>query len=163
MVNWLKRLKKMVDTIKISQFPSGGAQMSSDLLTGLRTGANTNFMPETPGGVYVPLPFTVITSLFLQMVTNNGYAANNAGQVTLVLPVTFAVGDIIEVAAFGAGGFQITQNAAQQIVVGIQSTTIGITGTVTSTQVGDSLVMKGIVANTSLMVIGGVQGNLLIV
>ena len=152
----------MVDTIKISQFPSGGNQINGDILTGLRTGANTNFNTDA-AGTFSPIPFSVVTSLFLAMAPNNGYAANNAGQVTLLLPVFFNVGDIIEVAAFGAGGFQITQNAAQQIIFGLSSTTIGIGGTITSTQVGDSLMMKGIVENSSWMIIGGVQGNLIVV
>jgi hypothetical protein len=159
MVRKLLEYLKLVNTIKVSQFPSVGDQEAGDLLTGLRTGANSNFNPGSDTG-FSPLPYTVETALTVQMIANNGYVANNAGRINFTLPTSFNVGDVIELAAFGAGGWTISQNAAQQIIFGISSTTIGIGGSLSSTQVGDSIVLKGVVANTSFLVIGAPQGNI---
>lgn len=153
----------MVDTIKISQFASGGAQVNGDLLTGLRGGANTNFNPSGGAGTYSPLPYQMVTTLSFFMASNNGYIANNAGQIVFTLPPVFGLGDVIELAAFGAGGWQIVQNAGQQIVFGKILTTAGAGGSITSTAVGDSIKLVGVVADTTLIVLGAPQGNLIFV
>lgn len=62
------------------------------------------------------------------MAVNNGYIANNASLVTLTLPSTASVGDVVRVTGKGAGGWRVAQNAGQTIYFGSSSTTTGATG-----------------------------------
>lgn len=87
---------------------------------------------------------------------NKGYFCNKAGTLTLALPATSAVGDVIEVNNINtATGTQFTQAAGQQIFIGSSSTTLGATGTLTSSAVGDSLKIVCSVANTTWRVTSG--------
>jgi hypothetical protein len=141
----------MVQTTKISQFPTGTPK-PGDLVTGLDGGNNTNFPDTSSSGV---LPFTVITALTFQMLTNNGYAANNAGVIAFTIPTIFAVGDVLELANMN-GGFSLLTNAGQNIIYG----DIIVSNTISSTALGDAIYLKGVVANTTYLVIRGTQGNL---
>lgn len=94
------------------------------------------------------------------MSPDNGYVANNAGLVTLTLPVTAAFGTAIAIQGFGAGGFIVAQNAGQNIQFGSTSTTIGAGGSLASTNQYDSLQLLCVVANTTWTVLGGPQGTL---
>jgi hypothetical protein len=81
---------------------------------------------------------------------NNGYICNKAGTLALALPATAAIGDIIQVTGINtAAGWQITQAANQQIFFGSSSTTLGATGTLTSTAIRDSIAMVCVVAGAS--------------
>ena len=51
------------------------------------------------------LPWTEVTGSFQTIAVNNGYISNNAGLVVFTLPAVAAVGDIVEVAGEGAGGW----------------------------------------------------------
>ena len=48
---------------------------------------------------------------------NNGYLAGGASRVTLTLPASPAVGDVIRVAGAGVGGWRILQGASDQIIL----------------------------------------------
>jgi hypothetical protein len=88
------------------------------------------------------------------MAVNNCYISNNSGLVTLTLPASFSVGDIIRVVGLGSGGWKIAQNASQQIDYANTHTTNGITGYVaSSTSQYASCDIKGIVANTEFVII----------
>jgi len=90
---------------------------------------------------------------------NQGYFCNASGTLALALPAVSAVGSIIEVTnENNAAGIQFTQAAGQQIFFGTASTTLGATGTLTSTALGDSLKMVCGVANTTWRVISSI-GN----
>jgi photosystem II stability/assembly factor-like uncharacterized protein len=73
----------------------------------------------------VPGTFTWqnVTGTSQQAASNTGYLANNAGQVSITLPVSPNVGDIVRVSGNGVGNWKVTQNAGQSIlaenVVGI--------------------------------------------
>lgn len=95
-----------------------------------------------------PTPLTVITGASQAMSTNNGYAANNASLVTFTLPTTAAVGDVLYVVGINAGGWRITQAAGQSVQVGASTSTVGVTGTVTSQAGTDGLSLVCVVANT---------------
>lgn len=83
-------------------------------------------------------------------VVNNGYICNKAGTLALALPATGAIGDIIRVTGINtATGWQITQAANQQIFFGTSSTTLGATGTLTSSAIRDSIEMVCVVAGAS--------------
>jgi hypothetical protein len=98
-------------------------------------------------------PWNTVTGTSQSMAVNNGYFANNAGLVTLTLPTTAAVGDMILIGAQGAGGFTIAQNSGQSIVTssGI-STTVGTGGSVSSTSQNQMIVLRCMVANTTFIV-----------
>lgn len=80
----------------------------------------------------------------------HGYFCNKAGTLALTLPAASAVGDTVEVANINTTtGTQIAQAAGQQIFIGNTSTTLGATGTLTSTALGDTLRLVCRVANTT--------------
>jgi hypothetical protein len=93
---------------------------------------------------------------------NNGYITNNASLVTITLPSTASVGDIVEVAGKGAGGWTIAQNSGQVIHMdGVDSTT-GTGGSLASTIRYDAVRLLCITANTDWLVLSGI-GNLTVV
>lgn len=98
-------------------------------------------------------PWSVITANQTAAV-NNGYFCNKAGTLTLALPASSAVGDVIEVANINtATGTQITQAAGQQIFIGNTNTTSGAGGSLTSSATGDTLKLVCRTANTVWQVI----------
>jgi len=101
-----------------------------------------------------------ITGTSAAMMTNNGYQTNNAGLVTLTLPISSSFGDLLEVSGFGAGGWTIVQLAGQQIIVGSALTTLGVGGSLSSTNRYDSIQFRCVVANLVWEAISGPQGCL---
>jgi hypothetical protein len=94
---------------------------------------------------------------------NNGYICNKAGLLTLLLPTTAAVGTIIEVTGMNTAlGWTVTQNASQQIFIGTSSTTSGTGGSLSSSNIYDSVKLVCNVANTSWIAVSFV-GNLTVV
>lgn len=89
------------------------------------------------------------------MLVENGYIANNLALVTLTLPATAAVGDIIRVEGKGSGLWTIAQQAGQSIRIGNNTTTVGVGGSLTATDAGDGVGLLCITANTGWMVTGG--------
>lgn len=106
------------------------------------------------------LPTTEVTGTSQSMSTNNKYIANNAALVTLTLPTTAALGDLLMITGKGAGGWSIAQGASQLIRVGSQVTTTGAGGSLASTNQYDSLILECTVANTTWTVLGAPQGTL---
>lgn len=83
---------------------------------------------------------------------------------TMTLPVTAAAGTVIAIqgTAVGAGGWVIAQNAGQNIQVGTVSSTIGVGGSIASTNANDGITLLCTVADTTWNEVGMV-GNLTIV
>lgn len=107
--------------------------------------ANTITIASTAVGI----AWSVITANQTAVV-NSGYICNKAGTLALLLPATAAIGDIIEVTGINTAlGWQITQSANQQIFFGTSSTTLGATGTLTSSAIRDSIKMVCVVAGAS--------------
>lgn len=96
------------------------------------------------------------------MAVNNGYLANNAGLVTLTLPTTAAVGDIVAVAGSGAGGWLVAQNASEIIHFVSTDSTTGAGGSLASTNRYDCVELICNVANTE-WVVRSSTGNITIV
>jgi len=117
----------------------------------------------TISGTASGIGWTDVTGTSQAMVADNGYTSNNAGLVTLTLPATAAYGTGLAVVGKGAGGFTIAQNALQNIQVGSSSSTVGVGGSVSSTNRFDSINLVCTTANTTWTVLGAVQGNLTIV
>jgi hypothetical protein len=83
-------------------------------------------------------------------VVGNGYVCNKAGLLTLTLPATAVVGDIIEVTGINTDlGWKIAQNANQQIFLGNQNTTLGAGGSLASSHKRDSAKLLCVVAGAS--------------
>lgn len=106
-------------------------------------GANTITINSVGGGT----TWTVIAADQTAAV-NNGYFCNKAGTLALALPAASAVGDTIRVVNINTTtGTQFTQAAGQQIFFAGSSTTLGATGTLTSSAVGDSITLVCRTAN----------------
>jgi hypothetical protein len=100
--------------------------------------------------------WSVVTTA-TNMVVGNGYITNSGSQVVLTLPTTAAVGTSLSVIGMGSGGWQIAQNASQNVQVGSVSSTVGTGGTVTSANRYDSIDLICTVANTTWTVLGAPQ------
>jgi len=101
------------------------------------------------------------TGTSANMSVNNGYIANNAALVTLTIPTTAAVGDVVRVAGKGAGGWRIAQNASEIIHFLGTDTTTGTGGRLDSTTQYDAVELVCTVANTEWTVISS-MGNITI-
>ena len=94
------------------------------------TGALTgNFNGNGAGLSNVPgtLIWQSVAGTTQQAAPNRGYVLTNANQVTVTLPASPNVGDIMRVSSLGAGGWKISQNAGQ-VVLGTNQTTPGTSG-----------------------------------
>ena len=104
------------------------------------------------------IPWTVVTGASQAMTTNNGYVANRAGTaVAFTLPTTAAVGDVLPIIGINTGGWSIAQAAGQSVQIGTVSTTVGVTGSITSQAGTDSVNLICVVANTTWACLGGPQ------
>lgn len=90
-----------------------------------------------------------VTANSTSMVVNTSYTINNGALATLTLPAVSAVGDIVEITGNSASGWSIAQNAGQNIQVVALSSTVGVGGSVASTNRYDSIRLKCVVANTT--------------
>jgi len=96
-----------------------------------------------------------------KMVSNTSYTTTGAGAFNLELPdaLDFFVGDVIEIYCDGTGQITITQPALVQTQIVEQSTTAGITGTLTLQLTGGaykgSLILKCTTLGLVWSVIGG--------
>jgi hypothetical protein len=96
------------------------------------------------------------------MSVKNGYIANNASLVTMTLPASAAVGDILRVAGLGVGGWKIAQNASQVIHFGESDTTTGTGGSLASTHKYDAIHLVCVATNNQFVVLSSV-GNITVV
>ncbi|HWG77987.1 MAG TPA: hypothetical protein VN660_14510 [Steroidobacteraceae bacterium] len=62
-----------------------------------------------------------VTGTSAQASPNMGYLADNSAQITITLPTSPLVGDLVGVSGIGTGGWKIAQNAGQQIYVGFEN------------------------------------------
>lgn len=120
------------------------------------SGAGSTITITSTGG---GLPWTEITVVGpTQMAVDNGYVANNGAAVGLLLPLLSAFGSIIRVVGKGAGGWLISQNAGQSIVLEGSSTSVGVLGTLGSSASKDTVELLCTTADTVWTIIDG-NGN----
>ena len=113
-------------TLTASKIASGQVVKSvnglSDAVT-LSAGPNVTF---TPSGNNIQisansgaggLPWQVISGTAQQAFPNTGYLLTNDAQVILNLPTSPNVGDVVRVSGSGAGGWKITQNPGQTVLI----------------------------------------------
>ena len=62
------------------------------------------------------LTWQYVTAASVQAASNTGYLVDNPARVTVTLPATPAIGDVIKVSGAGLGGWKIAQNAGQSII-----------------------------------------------
>lgn len=131
------------------------ANLSAGPGISISNGAGTITISGTASGI----GWTDVTGTSQAMVADNGYTANNVGLVTFTLPATAAYGTGLAVVGKGAGGWKIAQNAGQNIQIGTTSSTVGVGGSVASTNQFDSINFVCTTANTTWTVLGGPQSS----
>ena len=110
------------------------------------------------------LNWNTINAASTTMVSNNGYIVNyGAGLAALTLPVTSAVGDELIIMGLSASGYSIAQAAGQQIIIAPDTTTLGVGGSLATTNRYDAITLRCIVSNTIWGVSSGIQGAFTIV
>ena len=91
-----------------------------------------------------------VETVDLSFAAGKGYIANKAGLLTVTLPATGAIGDVLDITNMNTAlGWKIAQNANQFIRMGALLTTVGVGGSVSSTALGDSLKLICNVAGAS--------------
>ncbi len=73
------------------------------------------------------------------MSVNNGYFCSGGAAIALLLPPVSAFGDTIEIVLDGSSSVTLTQGAGQTIKLANAITTVGVGGSLASTQQGDSI------------------------
>jgi hypothetical protein len=117
------------------------------------SGAGSTITINSTGG---GLEWTEVTGISVNAAVNNGYILNNAGLVTVNLPTTFAVGDVIRCVGKGAGLYVVDAPAGDTIRFGTLTTSGG--GTATATYATDCIELLGTVADTTWTVMSSI-GN----
>lgn len=135
------------------------ATISAGSGVSVSNGAGTITISAVGGG----LTWTVVTGTTQAAAVNNGYIANNAGLVTVTLPATSAVGDIVAVTGINnATGWKVAQNAGNQIFFGSATTTAGTGGSLASAATHDAVTLVCMTANANWQVISSI-GNITVV
>jgi hypothetical protein len=156
-------------TIRLGTHGSGDRQQNQCFIAGINgvTASNAvmvtiNSATDQLGVATIPtgiVSWTVVTAASQGMIVNSGYIANNAGTITFSLPASSAVGSILRLTGINnATGWQITQAAGQQVFFGTSSTTLGATGTLTSSATRDSVELVCVVANLTWNIVSSI-GN----
>ena len=96
------------------------------------------------------------------IVSDCGYITTGGALVVATLPATAVIGDTFEITNTTSFGWSVAQNALQYINFGNLSSTIGITGSLSSTAIGDSLRVVCIVTDVGFQVLSSV-GNITVV
>ena len=91
--------------------------------------------------------------------TQHGYFTNGSSPVQITLPASSAVGDTFAVYSLNSNGWEILQQAGQNIMFGNQTTTTGTSGGLQSIYAGDAIELICSVADTTWNAFP-VQGNI---
>lgn len=153
--------------VKISSLPAVTSALLTDFFPVVQAGVTSKETLQQVLNLFSLsaniIQWNNVTAASSTMSAGNGYVANNAGLVTLTLPASAAFGTEIHVQGFGVGGWSIVQNALQHIQIGAAGSTIGVGGSISSTNRYNSVRLLCTVANTTWCCVGGPQGNLTIV
>jgi hypothetical protein len=129
---------------KTGDFPQLAA-LTPGMGIAITNGAGSITVSAWGGGV----SWTVET-VNLNFVANKGIIANKAGLLTVTLPATASIGDILEITGINtAVGWRIAQNANQRIHLGASSSTVGAGGYIEATAIRDSVKLVCVVAGAS--------------
>lgn len=127
-------------------------------------GSSGQFLQTNGSGVtsWQPVPGTILwtaVTVNASFTVNTGTLANKGTLLSMALPTTSAVGDVVAIAGMNAGLWKITQAASQQIHFGNQNTTNGTGGSLASVLTYDSIYLVCSVANLEWVAINSV-GNI---
>ena len=115
----------------------------------ITNGAGTITLASVAGG----MSYTEVTGTSQAAAVNNAYLANNVALVTVTLPTTAAVGDMVSVEGKGAGGWRVAQNAGQLIHTSTADTTTGVGGRLDSTNRYNCVALRCTTANTDWLMV----------
>jgi hypothetical protein len=87
----------------------------------------------------------------MTLAVNTCYITNFAEIANLTLPATASLCDEISITYGLQGVSSIQQNAGQQIRFGVLATTVGVTGSLQSTSIGDCIRLKCVVAGSNTL------------
>lgn len=118
-------------------------------------GAGTITIASTGG---VGLAWLDQTTSSVTMAVNTAYVNTNATLVTYTLPAVAALGSVFGIVGKGAAFFTIAQQAGQSLRFGSVVTSVGVGGSITSTDVGDAIFFVCTTANTGFTVYSSI-GN----
>lgn len=110
------------------------------------TNGSNSISIATTGAAGGGLVWTDVTGATQTVVAGNGYLADRGGGVAFTLPASSTIGDVFRIAGV-QGSWTMAQAANQQIKFGNKATTVGATGSLTSTNAQDSIEM--VASNTS--------------
>lgn len=79
-----------------------------------------------------------VTGASQTIAANTGYLSNRAGAVAFTLPASSTVGDVFEIVGV-QGSWSLSQAANQRVLFGSQATTLGVGGSLASTNAGDCI------------------------
>lgn len=159
-------------TSSSSGIPQWTALTDGQLVIGSSTGAPTAATLTASTGISITNghnsitiassganPWVDETGSSVTMTANTGYTSDDgASLVTFTLPATSAIGDWVEINGKGSGGWTIAQASGQQIHVNGSATTLGATGTLSSTNQYDCVRLRCITANT-IWVVASMQST----
>ena len=134
------------------------ATISAGTGINVTNGAGTISVGVVGGGT----TWTDVSGVSQAIGSNNSYTANNAGLVTLTLPVAMAYGSVVEICGKGAGGWLLAQQAGQTIYYGSSTTTPGAGGSIASTGQYDSIKILCTVADTTFTVTAAVGNHTIV-
>jgi len=95
--------------------------------------------------------WTTVAGTSQAAAVDSGYVCGNAGQTTVTLPTTAAVGAVVQVEGLGAAGWVLTAGAGQTIKIGSDTTTVA--GSLTSVAASDNVRVTCIVQNLTWRVL----------
>lgn len=102
------------------------------------------------------LPWSEETGTTAALISNAGVIANNASLVTLTLPATATIGDVINIQGKGAGLWRVAQNAGQTVHFGSVDSMTGAGGSITATNRYDSISLVCITTDTDFAVLSSI-------
>jgi hypothetical protein len=109
------------------------------------TNGHNSITIDATGGSFAWVDVTTATQT---LAIQTGYVTDHSGGVVYTLPATAAIGDQIRILGKQTS-WSIAQNANQQILVSSASSTVGTSGSVASTNLGDCIWLVCITAGAS--------------
>lgn len=130
----------------------GTATITAGTGISVTAGANTITIAATGAG----FSWTDVTGATQTIVAENGYLADRAGGVAFTLPASATIGDTFRIVGV-QGSWTLAQAANQQIKFGSSATTVGVGGSLASTNAGDCI--ECVATNTSASTVWRVMSS----
>lgn len=139
---------------------TAGAPAAATLSAGagisITNGSNSISIAAT-GAAGGGLVWTDVSGASQTIVAGNGYLSDRAGAVAFSLPASGTIGDVFAIVGV-QGSWTLAQAANQQIKYGSSATTVGATGSLASTNAGDSI--QCVATNTSASTVWRVMSSI---